>query len=240
MLVIDGMYCVLEGLVHYHCYKVLRVDAVVAKKKERGPVALSRIGLQEKQIFAIQSRLVAPFALEDSAEPVEPVDESLVPHVDKDQEMPESGENPVAAPHAANESGAVGKLRKALQSKNLAPLRFVCHSLDLDISGVKLKKADYSDELITWSLTQPRAGFEHDWVSYTDQVDAPYQLKNSAVEEPQVPKIQLLLMQPLGPGEGEVVSNVSAVPDGNEPLAAPLVSPPDAEKSKVETAAAAL
>jgi hypothetical protein len=175
MLVIDAMHCVLEGLVHYHFRKVLRVDAEVAKKKERGPVAfeqdwvaydpsqvppkylLKRPEKEEKQIFAIQARLVAPLVLENSERSV---DEPSVPLGDEDQEMPpvpESGENPVAAPRAADNSDpvedlreAMEDLRKALMYSNLTPLRFVAHSLGLDVSTPKLKKVDYANQLITW------------------------------------------------------------------------------------------
>ncbi|KAJ6580210.1 hypothetical protein B0H10DRAFT_1673423, partial [Mycena sp. CBHHK59/15] len=41
MLVIDAMHCVLEGLVHYHCRRVLRLDAEVAKKSEEKVAAFS-------------------------------------------------------------------------------------------------------------------------------------------------------------------------------------------------------
>ncbi|KAJ7080261.1 hypothetical protein C8R44DRAFT_653822 [Mycena epipterygia] len=34
MLVIDGMHCVLEGIVKYHCRYILRLDATIAKEKE--------------------------------------------------------------------------------------------------------------------------------------------------------------------------------------------------------------
>ncbi|KAJ7749097.1 hypothetical protein B0H16DRAFT_1725140 [Mycena metata] len=261
MLVINGMHCVLEGLMHYHCRKVLRVDAVVAKKKERGPMAfeqdwraynpsqvppaylLKAPAKEGKQIFSIQSRLVAPFVLEDG---VEPVAESLAPRGDEDQEMPpvpESNETPVPTSPPANDSDAVEKLRKALQSKNLLPLCFVCYSLGLNISAAKLKKADYAEKLITWRVSQSLAGFDHDWVSCTGQVAAPYQLKNPAVEEPQVPKIQSLLMAPLSRGESEVVSDA----EGDEgPIAAAcavpasLTTPSGPDPIKVKKAVAAL
>ncbi|KAF9555250.1 hypothetical protein CPC08DRAFT_611241, partial [Agrocybe pediades] len=37
MLVVDSMHCILEGLVHYHCRYVLRLDLSVAKSTERTP-----------------------------------------------------------------------------------------------------------------------------------------------------------------------------------------------------------
>ncbi|KAF7330467.1 hypothetical protein MVEN_02485900 [Mycena venus] len=220
--------------------EVLRIDAVVAKKKERGPVAfeqdwlaynpsqippaylLKRPAKEEKQIFSIQSRLVAPFALEESAEQI---DEPLAPHGDEDQEMPlvpESGENPVAASRAANDSN---KLRKALLYNNLTALRFVCYSLDLNISVAKLKKADYADKLIVW-------------------VELLYQLRNPEVEKAQVLNIQLSLTKPLVP-KVKALSDVPAVVEGDESLKVPVVpeplpARPDPEKSNVEKAAGTL
>ncbi|KAF7335607.1 hypothetical protein MVEN_02215300 [Mycena venus] len=190
----------------------------------------------------IEEMLVAPFALEESAEQI---DEPLAPHGDEDQEMPlvpESGENPVAEPRAAYDSN---KLRKALLYNNLAALRFVCYSLDLDISAAKLKKADYADKLIVWRLTQPLAGFEHDWMSYTDQVELSYQLRNPEVEKAQVLNIQLSLTKPLVP-EDKALSDVPAVVEGDEEslevpvVPEPLPARPDPEKSNVEKAAGTL
>ncbi|KAJ7212401.1 hypothetical protein B0H12DRAFT_972004, partial [Mycena haematopus] len=170
MLVIDGMHCVLEGLVHYHCRKVLRIDVELAKKKERGPIAfeqdwlaydpsqlpvaylMNRPDKEEKQIFAIQSRLMAPLVLEDSEgqDSEGPVVESIVPHGDEDQEMtpvPETGENAVAAP-------LMVKMRNALLTCNLPALRFVAYSLALDETNLK-SKDQFTQKLISWRLTKP-------------------------------------------------------------------------------------
>jgi hypothetical protein len=112
---------------------------------------LKRPEKEEKQIFAIQSRLMAPLVLEDE----KPIDEPLG---DKDQEMPpvlQSGESPVVAPRAANDLDAAEELRRSLLHINLTPLRFVAHSVGLDVSMPKLKKADYAEKLVAWvSLTK--------------------------------------------------------------------------------------
>ncbi|KAJ7216926.1 hypothetical protein C8J57DRAFT_1537840 [Mycena rebaudengoi] len=41
MTVVDSMHCILEGLVHYHCRKVLRLDAKLAKRKDEAHVAFT-------------------------------------------------------------------------------------------------------------------------------------------------------------------------------------------------------
>jgi hypothetical protein len=157
MLVIDGMHCVLEGLVHYHCRKVLRIDAAIAQKKERGPVAfeqewpvydpndvhpdyLLQSTRDQKHVFLIQSKLVAPFDLEESEEPVDE------PPVDEDQEMPPVQDGAALSGAISDE---VEKMRKALMSKNAAALRFVAHSLDLDLTGL-IRKTHFTERLIEW------------------------------------------------------------------------------------------
>ncbi|KAJ6491081.1 hypothetical protein C8R45DRAFT_826136, partial [Mycena sanguinolenta] len=165
MLVIDGIHCVLEGLVHYHCRKVLRIDAEVAKRKERGPVAfhqdwvvydptqlapkylMNNPAKEEKQIFAIQSKLVTPFVLEDS---VEPTNDPSFPHIDQDQDMPSVSESPDDAPSDSE----IAKLRTVLNKRRMTPLRFVAYSLALDTSGPR-KKDTYINKLIPWRLTKP-------------------------------------------------------------------------------------
>ena len=134
MLVIDAMHCVLEGIVHYHCRKVLRLDAKVAKKK-RGdtPVAfeeewleydadevpvdflLKRPDKEEAQVFKIQSKLCEALVPDGSTEP------------------------------GINEA----QMHKSLLNNNLPPLRFVAYSLGLDLSGEKTK-ADVVMRLMAW------------------------------------------------------------------------------------------
>jgi hypothetical protein len=154
MLVIDGMHCVLGGLAHYHCHKVLHIDAEKAKKKERGPVAFEQDWVaydlgqvppryvlvnpekEERQISSIQARLTAPLALDNE----DLVDEPPVNQDDKDQEIP-----PV--PEALLADSELEKLRKAIAKCNLLPIRFVARSLGLSMGGVK---ADFVQKLITW------------------------------------------------------------------------------------------
>lgn len=39
MLVVDSMHCILEGLVHYHCRHVLKIDKKAAETKSKPPPA---------------------------------------------------------------------------------------------------------------------------------------------------------------------------------------------------------
>ncbi|KAJ7819315.1 hypothetical protein B0H13DRAFT_2378458 [Mycena leptocephala] len=241
MLVIDGMHCVLEGLVHYHCRKVLRIDAAIAQKKERGPVAfeqewpvydpndvhpdyLLQSTRDQKQVFLIQSKLVAPFDLEESEEPVDE------PPVDEDQEMPPVQDGAALSGAISDE---VEKMRKALMSKNAAALRFVAHSLDLDLTGL-IRKTHFTERLIEWRLTQPLGSFEHVWAPYdTEQVDASYRLRNPQTEIAQVPKIQSILTRSSLPGPARWYPMQLLIPT-RVPITTPKPDP------KIEKAAAAL
>ncbi|KAJ7149006.1 hypothetical protein C8R43DRAFT_952250 [Mycena crocata] len=203
-----------------------------AKKRERGPVAfeqewllydpnqippaylLNRPEKEKKQIGAIQSRLVAPFDLED-----EEVDD---PSTEDHEMLPVRGEKPVS--FVANVD--IGRICKRLEANNIAPLRFVAHSLGLDVDGdgMKLRKAEYAQKLIAWRLTKPLAlaDCHHHWVPYTDQVTTPYRLKNATTELPQILKIQSILTDLSVTGTSAVLPH-TPLPVGNEvPLPAPV------------------
>lgn len=156
MLVVDVMHCLLEGLVHYHCRRVLEIDADQASKKNPPPAAFSynwlpynRLVPKEfqvnndaecRQIYKIQQALTLPFHYGHG------LDEEL--------------EVPVGS---VNEQ----QLLKKLLGNNKQPLKFVCYSLDLlnntENSGPgraatpliptqkkKELKKDFADLLIQW------------------------------------------------------------------------------------------
>ena len=280
MLVIDGMHCVLEGLVHYHCRKVLRIDAEVVKRKERGPIAfhqdwvaydptqlapkylMNNPAKEEKQILLIQSRLVAPFVLEDNVEPNNPP----IPHVDEDQEMPSASESPDDAPPESE----IDQLHGVLSKRRLTPLRFVVYSLGLDTSGPK-KKANYIAKLIAWvntliffyfafadypiqRRTKPSSGFEHDWVQYdldTHGKIAECELRTLDKDLADIPRIQASLTKSLVisgnadvgavlEGDEEAAPQEPSADAGPDPQEPSADANPDPERSNVQDAAAAL
>ena len=141
MLVVDPMHCLLEGLVHYHCRNVLKIDMKAAKGKAASPVAAFsypwkqysslipsqfhvRNANEIKQISEIHCLLVRPLANGPDA----------------------SGMSTDALDQA--------KLLAKLLSKNKAPLQFVCYSLDLlgnlPESGSGKNKEQLGKLLIDW------------------------------------------------------------------------------------------
>ena len=116
MLVVDVMHCLLEGLVHYHCRRVLEIDADQASKKNPPPAAFSYNWLphnrlvpkefqvnndaERHQINKIQQALTLPFHY----------------GLDEDTEVGSINEQ---------------QLLKKLLGNNKQPLKFVCYSLGL-------------------------------------------------------------------------------------------------------------
>ena len=143
MLVVDTMHCLLEGLVHYHCRRVLEIDA--KRANERG---------QATPAFSYNWK---PYT-------------SLVPtsfHINKDHELAQISRihrlltrpfHVSATLDRLQEEDAVDEtqLRKRLHGLNKPPLMFVCHSLNLlgSISSPEsLQKADkerFVSLLIDW------------------------------------------------------------------------------------------
>jgi hypothetical protein len=150
MLVVDVMHCLLEGLVHYHCRRVLEIDADQASKKSPPAAAFSYNWLphsrlvpkevqvnndaESRQIDKIQQALTLPF--------------HRGPACDEDTEI-----------GSVNEE----QLLKKLLGNNKQPLRFVCYSLGLlsDTNSLaapptqmknELKK-DFANLLIQWVRT---------------------------------------------------------------------------------------
>lgn len=143
-LVVDVMHCLLEGLVHYHCRRVLEIDADQASKKippveafSYNWLAYNRLVPKEfqvnndaecRQITKIQQALTLPF-----------------------RDGPASGDEGAEVGSVSEE-----QLSKKLLGNNKQPLKFVCYSLELlnntnsGAAPAPQMKKDYSNLLIQW------------------------------------------------------------------------------------------
>ena len=138
MLVVDVMHCILEGLVHYHCRRVLEIDADRASKKDVPPAAFTRAWMPYNE-------LVPPeFHISNDAE---------LRHIDRIQQalvLPFRLE-----PSDANEGESIFidkvQLSRKLHANNKQPLKFICYSLGLtdNLQGMTTKKT-LADTLIQW------------------------------------------------------------------------------------------
>ena len=137
MLVVDVMHCILEGCVHYHCRRVLRIDAEQAAMKDPPPAAFPhdwtsyprpvpgdcqvRNQLELKHASKIQEVLLLPFTEDDIIN---------------------------------SELGFVNtaELSKKLLRNNKQPLKFVCFTLELlgGAGSESQQKKDFVDLLIKW------------------------------------------------------------------------------------------
>ncbi|KAJ7186317.1 hypothetical protein GGX14DRAFT_332746, partial [Mycena pura] len=160
MGVVDTMHCILEGLIHYHCRKVLRIDAVVAKMKDSAGIAfehdwvdydardcpadflLKNPEAETHHIHRIQNKLVISLCDDDEDEDGSDAEDVPMPDV------PDGNE-----PLGITED----QLFKALHRNNLTPLRWVAFSLGLDLRDAQTK-ADYCMKLLAWRRTKPRSG----------------------------------------------------------------------------------
>jgi hypothetical protein len=170
MAVVDSMHCILEGLVHYHCRRVLHIDAKLAKRKEVLGVAfeynwpvydstvlsktlhLRNPTTELEQIPRIQARLVQPVLPREpdtdvDDEDAEDDDAAVVDEEDVD-DVPD--EHFVQA--LTDE-----ELFAALMKFNLAPLRFVLHSVTKETDNLAKKqldtlvyKKDFCERLVEW------------------------------------------------------------------------------------------
>lgn len=158
MAVVDLMHCILEGLIHYHCRRVLRIDASVAKRKETMGAAFDydwpeydpakcpaeyKLRNAEKEIGHIrrvQGKLMQPLLEDDGEDDGDGVDN------DGDVAMPDVPD-PQFVPALT-----VDQLRAGLMTCNLPALRFVAWSLEPDSANIthNLKKKQYCDRLIAW------------------------------------------------------------------------------------------
>jgi hypothetical protein len=143
MLVVDVMHCILEGLVHYHCRRVLEIDADRASKKDPPPAAFS-------YPWMAYSRLVPErFQVNNSAE---------LRHIGRIQQILTQPFQlgPDNDTETQTESLNEEKLLKRLLTTNKQPLKFVCYSLDLldnATSQGKGTKKDFADLLVRWVCT---------------------------------------------------------------------------------------
>nr|GAT48239.1 predicted protein [Mycena chlorophos] len=160
MGVVDTMHCILEGLVHYHCRRVLRIDAEFAKKKDSADIAFDFdwpeynpaeypfvIGESEndfKHVKRIQDKLVLALADEDEDEEGEE-DEVLI---EDDAERAPKGS-----------MGGVLEavlLKQLIKNHNLAALKFVAYSLGLNLTSEDTQKKHFAAKLMAWRLSKPR------------------------------------------------------------------------------------
>ena len=137
MLVVDVMHCILKGCVHYHCRRVLRIDAEQAAMKDLPPAAFPhdwtsyphpvpgdcqvRNQLELKHTSTIQEVLLLPFTEDDIMN---------------------------------SELGFVNtaELLKKLLRNNKQPLKFICFTLKLlgGAGSESQQKKDFVDLLIKW------------------------------------------------------------------------------------------
>ncbi|KAJ6537916.1 hypothetical protein B0H19DRAFT_1079017 [Mycena capillaripes] len=141
MGVVNSMHCILEGLVHYHCGRVLRIDAEVAKKKEINGI-----------VFDQDWSLVVDGDDGDDSDDSEDVEMPVVP---QGNHIPAISEE---------------TMWSTLHRNKLSALCFVAFSLDLAIDGAKTK-ANYCDILMAWHRTKGLIGNRestHDYNSGDD------------------------------------------------------------------------
>ncbi|CAK5270814.1 unnamed protein product [Mycena citricolor] len=144
MAVVDSMHCILEGLVHYHCRKVLRIDTKLAERKETmgaafdyawpkynealAPAAcvLKNEKRELPMIRAIQRKLSQPIL---SDEDEDPEDEDVeMAGVDDPLEMLDVAD-PRYIPALTHK-----EMTEHLMRFNLQPLRWVVWALGLDMT----------------------------------------------------------------------------------------------------------
>ncbi|KAJ7133858.1 hypothetical protein C8R46DRAFT_809056, partial [Mycena filopes] len=129
MLVIDAMHCVLEGIVQYHCRRILCLDLEVAKGKE------------------------VPMAFSYNWRPYDDTKFSETEvrgrHVEKIQTKLEEA----IAPAVGEPGTDAATIEKVLKSTNIPPLRHVTEELGLLHrlpAGEKPKKEHYIKVLLEW------------------------------------------------------------------------------------------
>ncbi|KAE9383257.1 hypothetical protein BT96DRAFT_793837, partial [Gymnopus androsaceus JB14] len=151
MLVVDSMHCILEGLVHYHCRHVLRLNSATAKTKET--VEFSTAFAYPWPIYDMKynSNVQQKYKLsEDDEEQVTDIHEIL--------QRPFECEGH----HCLDKDSFVKKLHTC----KLAPLRYVCTLLNLpttistvkngrNIEIVAKFKAHFIELLLNWMPRSP-------------------------------------------------------------------------------------
>ncbi len=176
MLVVDSMHCLFEGLVHYHCRRVLRITSDDAHVQDKAfqqafdydfmqynadqvpPQLLIEKEHEIKHISAIHRLLTRPYRMEDEDD-----------NTDVDTDKEEDDED-VPDDHKAhnneynNQAGEFltkASLTRALLGKNVPPLKFVCHTLGLSKISIEIeegvfkesvawKKSHFTELLVLW------------------------------------------------------------------------------------------
>jgi Transposase family tnp2 len=137
MLVIDSMHCILEGIVHYHCRRVLELDADRARASVPKVPAFSYPWIQYSMEVPVDYR---------------------VKHDREEKQIIELHHVLVLPFNSGPESFTEEELRAKLMSKNISPLKFVCYFLKLPMEVLSEQgclvpaksKKHFSDLLINW------------------------------------------------------------------------------------------
>jgi hypothetical protein len=137
MLVIDSMHCLLKGLVHYHCFHILKLNSEQAQVKRQLNPAFSYPWIQYNSDVPMEYHITQDNEIDQ------------VPKLHKALTLPlNSGPNSITE----------DELRAKLLSRNLLPLKFVCYTLGLRMEIVHAQnsatpaktKRDFADLLISW------------------------------------------------------------------------------------------
>ncbi|CAK5276174.1 unnamed protein product [Mycena citricolor] len=162
MAVVDSMHCILEGLVHYHCRRVLRIDTKLAKRKETmgaaceynwpeynavtsHPLCLLKNETRElPMVHTIQQKLVQSLLADEDEDDEQESEDGLG---DEDVEMP-NAPNPRFVPAITED-----EMHKQLIKANLQPLRWVVSSLSLNMDKRRIAtKKTCCDQLLAWVI----------------------------------------------------------------------------------------
>ncbi|KAJ3911877.1 hypothetical protein F5877DRAFT_26462, partial [Lentinula edodes] len=154
MLVVDSMHAILEGLVHYHCRHVLRLDMEFAKTKENVEMN-SAFSYDWPPYDHNYNKLLGDLPQKFR---VEEEDESNIAQICELLQMPFECENQTCL--------NAETLSKKFKPIRVAPLRYVCHLLNLPKTitinkagkneNVKAQyKTHFINLLIAWRRTMP-------------------------------------------------------------------------------------
>ncbi|KAE9384264.1 hypothetical protein BT96DRAFT_777084, partial [Gymnopus androsaceus JB14] len=149
MLVVDSMHCILEGLVHYHCRHVLQLNSATAKIREKvkfSPAFLYPWPVYDMNYNTSLSGMQQKYRLSED-------DEEQVTEVHEILQYPFECEGY----QCLDEESFFQKLH----TRKLAPLRYVCMSLNLpttistvkngrNIEIVAKYKAHFIELLLNW------------------------------------------------------------------------------------------
>ena len=145
MLVIDPMHCLLEGIVHYHCRNILKIDmkaAKAAKGKATSSAAFSYPWKQYSPLIPLQFHVRNA----DEIKQISEIHHLLVRALANSPDVSEKSTDVLDQT----------KLLARLLTKNKVPLQFVCYSLDLlkdlpeSASGSGKNKEQLRKLLIDW------------------------------------------------------------------------------------------